>query len=275
MAKKPMVARMTGGLCRSPSVTSVAGLPATTPAVLSEMMARKRPMPPVMATRIECGMPLTISSRMRKRVTARNRHPEMKTAPSAALPGEAHAFDDGVGEIGVEAHARCAGDGVIGVEPHDEGGEGGDEAGCDEDGVARHAGVAEDGWIDEDDVGHRQEGGDTGEHLGAQSGAGFIEAEIAFGGFEHREGSGLFHDGCGPHAGGQAKSALQRCVKTSYAGCALLYTAGAAKLAARRNSDYLPGSTCAHGSCRDYRGARGLSADGATHPGHRSAAGKR
>jgi len=46
-------------------------------------VAAPSPMPPVIAMRIECGIPLTIISRTLKSVTARNRHPDMNTAPSA------------------------------------------------------------------------------------------------------------------------------------------------------------------------------------------------
>ena len=61
IVKKPMIDRIVVGLCRSPSVTSVAGLPTITPAVFSEMMPRNRPMPAVIEMRSDCGMPLTIA----------------------------------------------------------------------------------------------------------------------------------------------------------------------------------------------------------------------
>ncbi|MNN99526.1 hypothetical protein D3C81_2191910 [compost metagenome] len=73
-------------------VTSVAGLAATMPAFFSATIARNKPMPAVIATRMECGMPLTIISRTRNSVTSRNRQPEIKTAPSAASQGKPMPF---------------------------------------------------------------------------------------------------------------------------------------------------------------------------------------
>ena len=82
--KKPSTASTTCGECRSPSVTAVAGEATTMPALLSAIRARNRPMPTVIASRSDCGMPLMICSRIRSTVTSMNRQPEMKTAPSAA-----------------------------------------------------------------------------------------------------------------------------------------------------------------------------------------------
>eukprot|EP01036_Dinobryon_divergens_P018288 gene18288-24905_t len=75
--------RITGGECRSPSVTKVAGDAATTPAPLSATSARNMPMPTVIAVRKDCGMPCMKSSRSPVTVTIRNRQPEMNTAPRA------------------------------------------------------------------------------------------------------------------------------------------------------------------------------------------------
>jgi hypothetical protein len=83
MTRKPSVASTTGGECRSPSVTKVAGDAATTPALLSAMSARNMPMPTVIAVRNDCGMPAMNSSRNPVTVTIKKRHPEMNTAPSA------------------------------------------------------------------------------------------------------------------------------------------------------------------------------------------------
>ena len=47
-------------------------------------MPRNSPIPAVIATRIECGIPLTIILRMPNKLTSKNRQPEMNTAPSAA-----------------------------------------------------------------------------------------------------------------------------------------------------------------------------------------------
>ena len=78
-----MAASTTGGLCRSPSVTRVAGDATTMPALFKAMIARNMPMPTTMAVRMDCGMPRTISSRSPSSVMARNKQPEMNTAPSA------------------------------------------------------------------------------------------------------------------------------------------------------------------------------------------------
>ena len=75
---------MTDGECRSPKVTNVALSPTTTPALLSAINARNKPIPTVMATRMDCGMPLMICSRIRNTVTSKNKQPETNTAPNAA-----------------------------------------------------------------------------------------------------------------------------------------------------------------------------------------------
>ncbi len=94
------------------------------------------------------------------------------------LPGDAHAFDDGVGEVGVEAHAGGEGERVVGERSHEDAAEGRAEAGGGGDGGEGHAGFTEDGWVDEDDVGHRDEGGEAGEDLGAPVGGVVGEAEV-------------------------------------------------------------------------------------------------
>jgi len=93
-------------------------------------------------------------------------------------PGDAHAFDDGIGEVGIEAHARCEGEWVVGGRSHEDAAEGGAEAGGGGDGGERHAGFREDGRVDEDDVGHRDEGGQASEDLGAPIGGVCSEAEV-------------------------------------------------------------------------------------------------
>ena len=97
-----------------------------------------------------------------------------------ALPGDAHAFDDGVSEVGVEAHAGGECQGVVGERSHEDAAEGRAEAGGGGDGGKRHAGFAEDGRVHEDDVGHRDEGGETGENLGLPVCAESCKAEVAF-----------------------------------------------------------------------------------------------
>jgi hypothetical protein len=93
-------------------------------------------------------------------------------------PGDAHAFNDGVGEVGVEAHAGREGERVVGGRSHEDAAEGGAEAGGRGDGGEGHAGFGEDGRVDEDDVGHRDEGGEAGEDLGAPVGGVVGEAEV-------------------------------------------------------------------------------------------------
>jgi hypothetical protein len=105
------------------------------------------------------------------------------------LPRDAHAFDDGVGEVGVEAHARGEGEWVVGERAHEDGADGGAEAGGGGDGGEGHAGLGEDGWVDEDDVRHRDEGGEAGEDLGAPRGVVGGEAEVLFEASEHGLGS--------------------------------------------------------------------------------------
>ena len=96
------------------------------------------------------------------------------------LPGDAHAFDDGVGEVGVKAHAGGEGEGVVGERSHEDAAKGGAEAGGGGDGGEGHAGLSENGGVHEDDVGHRDEGGETGEDFGAPVGGVAVEAEVAF-----------------------------------------------------------------------------------------------
>ena len=82
--RNPITASTASGLCRSPRVTKVAGLAAIRPAFLSAIIARKRPIPTVMAMRMERGMPAMMSARRPVRVTIRKHRPEMNTAPKAA-----------------------------------------------------------------------------------------------------------------------------------------------------------------------------------------------
>ena len=94
------------------------------------------------------------------------------------LPRDVHAFDDGIGEVGVEAHAGRESERVVGEGSHEDAAECGAEAGCGCDSGERHAGFGEDGRVDEDDVGHRDEGGEAREDLGAPVGAVGGEAEV-------------------------------------------------------------------------------------------------
>jgi hypothetical protein len=107
----------------------------------------------------------------------------------SGLPGDAHALDDGVGEVGVEAHAGGESERVVGQRSHQDGAEGRAEAGGGGDGGQRHPGGGEDGWVDEDDVRHGDEGGEAGENLDAPGGVVGGEAEVLFESSEHRMGA--------------------------------------------------------------------------------------
>ena len=94
------------------------------------------------------------------------------------MPGDVHAFDDGISEVGIETHAGCEGEWVVGEGSHEDTAEGSTETGGGRDGCERHAGFREDGRVDEDDVGHRDEGGEPGENFGAPVGSVGGEAEV-------------------------------------------------------------------------------------------------
>jgi len=94
------------------------------------------------------------------------------------LPGNAHAKDDGVREVGVEAHAGGECEWVVGECSHEDAAECRTEAGGGGDGGEGHAGFAEKRGIHEDDVGHRDEGGEAGEDFGAPVGGVYGEAEV-------------------------------------------------------------------------------------------------
>ena len=74
---------MTGQDVGSPRVIRVAGWSTTTPAFLSAMIARNRPMPAEIAILRPRGMALMIHSRTGRTLRMMNRMPERKTAPSA------------------------------------------------------------------------------------------------------------------------------------------------------------------------------------------------
>lgn len=84
---KPNTASSVLGDWMSPSVTMVAGDAAITPAPFRPMMARNRPTPAEIASFSECGIALTISSRIFRLVMATKITPEMNTAPSAVSHG--------------------------------------------------------------------------------------------------------------------------------------------------------------------------------------------
>ena len=109
----------------------------------------------------------------------------------SALPGNAHSFNDGVGEVSIEAHAGGEGDGIVGESAHEDAAKGRAEAGRGGYGGQRHTGLRENGRVHEDDVGHRDEGGEAGEDLGTPVGSVAGELEVAFEAFARRQRFGL------------------------------------------------------------------------------------
>ena len=186
MRRMPKRASAVAGAWRLPRVTVVAAEGTTMPELRRPMKAMKRPMPPATAAWSWCGM---AASRLLADAGKGEQEEDdagEEDGAEGGLPGNAHAFDDGVGEVGVEAHAGCEGEGVVGHGAHEDGAEGGAEAGADGDGGERHAGFGEDGRVDEDDVGHGDESGEAGEELGAPGGAVLGEAEVLFETGSHR-----------------------------------------------------------------------------------------
>ena len=114
-----------------------------------------------------------------------------KDGAESGLPGDAHALDDGVGEVGVEAHAGSERERVVGQRAHQDGAEGRAEAGGGGDGGQRHPRNGEDGGVDEDDVRHGDEGGEAGENLDAPRCVVGREAKVTFQASEHRGGPEL------------------------------------------------------------------------------------
>jgi hypothetical protein len=96
------------------------------------------------------------------------------------LPGDVHALDDGVSEVGVKAHTWRQGKRIVGQGSHHDGTESSAEAGAGGDGRERHAGLGQDRGVHEDDVGHRDEGGEAGEELDAPGGLVLGETEVRF-----------------------------------------------------------------------------------------------
>ena len=178
MRRRPKMARAVDGAWRLPRVTVVAGLGTMMPALRNPMKAMKRPMPPPTAAWSWWGMAATRRWRIPEKVRSEKDDAGEEDGAEGGLPGDAHAFDDGVGEVGVEAHAGCEGERVVGERSHEDGAEGRAEAGGGGDGGEGHAGFGEDGRVDEDDVGHRDEGGEAGEDLGAPVGGVGGEAEV-------------------------------------------------------------------------------------------------
>lgn len=96
------------------------------------------------------------------------------------LPRDTHAFDNGIGEVGVETHTGGERERVVGDCAHEDAAEGGAEAGGRGNCADGHSCLTENGRVHEDDVGHRDEGGDAGEGFSTPIGAESGEAEVAF-----------------------------------------------------------------------------------------------
>ena len=175
--KKPSAAITTGKLVSLPCVTRVAGSSTTTPAFLSAIRARNRPMPAAIAILSDLGMAFTIHSRIGSTLMMKKMTPEMNTQPSATCQLQLHAADHAEGEVGVQPHAGRQRDRVVGQEGHQEAADGRRHAGRREHRAERHARRLQDVRVDEDDVGHRQEGRDPGHDLGPDVGLVLAELE--------------------------------------------------------------------------------------------------
>ena len=102
-----------------------------------------------------------------------------KDRAERGLPGHSHAFDHGVGEVGIEAHAGSQRDRVAGESAHQETAHRGGEAGGGGHGGQRHARLMEDRRVDEDDIRHRHERGESGQDFGLPIGAKRLEFEVS------------------------------------------------------------------------------------------------
>ena len=101
-----------------------------------------------------------------------------KDGTQSGLPGDVHAFDHGVGEVGIQPHTRSEGQRVVGKRSHKNAAKGRTETGSGGDGGEWHSGLTEDVRIDEDDVSHRDERREACENLSAPVGGVVGEAEV-------------------------------------------------------------------------------------------------
>ncbi len=118
---KPITASTVPGLWRSPRVTKVAGLAATTPAFFMAMMARNRPMPTVKGDAHGARDALHDDPSQAREGDDQEAHAGNETPPERRLPRVAHLKHDDVGEVGVEPHPRRQGDRIVGDERHHRG----------------------------------------------------------------------------------------------------------------------------------------------------------
>lgn len=107
------------------------------------------------------------------------------------LVGDAHPYDDGEREVGVQAHTRCEWKWVIGIERHDERSNGGGHGGGNRDVPRRHARLRENLRVDEQDVRHRKEGRRAGTDLRRHVRAPFGEAKGSVEQFRRHAEDGL------------------------------------------------------------------------------------
>ena len=137
------MARAVPGARRLPSVTVVAALGTMMPAL------RKSDEGDVEAdASADCGVELMRDGCYEALADAGEGEGEEDDAgeedgAEGGLPGNAHAEDDGIGEVGVETHAGRQGEWVVGERSHEDAAEGRAETGGSGDGGERHAGFAE------------------------------------------------------------------------------------------------------------------------------------
>ncbi len=177
MIRKPTQANNVVGAARWPSVTSVSGLPITTPISCRPIRPRNRPMPAPMPSFNDIGMAFTSHSRMLQYADDEEQHARHEHRAQRDLPGHAHALHHGEGEVGVEPHARCERQRQIREQAHRRGADRRGDAGGDERGAMVDPRGRQDLRVDHDDVGHRQVRGESGQHLGADRSALLAEVE--------------------------------------------------------------------------------------------------
>ena len=133
ISRKPRHASSVAGAPSGPSVTSVAGLPVTTPISCSPINPRNRPMPAPMPSfsdmRDGVDQPLAHA----QQADDQEQHAGEEHRAQRHLPGQAHALHHGEGEVGVQPHARRQRQRQIGEQSHrrrtDRGGDAGGNEG--------------------------------------------------------------------------------------------------------------------------------------------------
>ena len=164
----------------SPKPTNVAGLATITPAPLSAINAKKRPIPAA----------IDIFQAHRQRIDQHFTHFKEaeqdendagnENGTQSHTPVHAHAFDDGKGKVGVQTHAWRKGDRVVADKTHHETADGGGDTGSHKYCAHIHAGFAQNQGVDDDDVTHGEEGGQTGHDFSADVGLIGTQVEQSF-----------------------------------------------------------------------------------------------